>query len=227
MGVVCIALAALEPEAPARGPAVLDFAFALLRVFGAFTALWWTIRSWEQELAGRTLHVVLSKPISRVGYLWARYLGVLGALGVGAAVTLVALSGLMLVLQTFEPLLCCLVIAMWFEWALLAAMALFFATVTAPLLAWLYGVSFFILGHFAIAIRIFADTEIRVNAANYYLGHILYYAVPHFDLFDRARLLYQGSWSWAQWGAGLLYAGALAGLFVCVAGWNLESKELE
>lgn len=227
VGSGCLAVALLEPQqATQRGPAVLDFTLGVFRVFGAFVALWWSIRSWEQELAGRTLYVVLSKPVSRAGYLWARYAGLVAALLVGGCVLALGLTLLMLLLQTFQPLAYLLLAGMVLEWCVLAALALLFVTVTAPVLAWLYVLSLFILGHFANAIRVFAETEIRLSMVNYYGGHALYYVLPHFDLFERSRVLYLGEATWGAWAAAALYCCVAATVYLLAASWSWEDKEL-
>ncbi|MEB3196915.1 MAG: ABC transporter permease subunit [Candidatus Sericytochromatia bacterium] len=215
------------PPGEWRGPAAIDFFYQAVRVAGACVGMWLTTRGWARELENRTTYVVLTKPISRTVFLLGRYLGVLQALGALALLAALGLTLAMAASGSFEPRLYLLCLGMYLEWSLVCALALLFAAMTAPLLATLYTLCFFLVGHFASLIRVFAETEVRVNLANYYAGHLLYAVLPHFDLVSfQNQLLYSGTWPGKVFLAGTLYLVAATAGLVLLAAWAWEEREL-
>jgi ABC-type transport system involved in multi-copper enzyme maturation permease subunit len=223
---VAVLVTALEPVTPQRAPATLGFLLGAVRIMGAALVLWGVIRIAEQDRSGATRDVILAKPVSRSTVIWGRFVGVVWALGIVTLALSLSLTLFMAAGQSFQPVAYFLVLGMMLEWCLLAALTLFLTTNMNPLLALLYTVCLYTLGHFASSIHAFAQTEAQLSLLNYYAGSTLFYLLPHFDLFAGAHTaLYGTPWSWEAWLPGALYSPAAAGFLVNLAAWSGEQRE--
>jgi ABC-type transport system involved in multi-copper enzyme maturation permease subunit len=127
---------------------------AAIRLFGAAIAIFVGIGLIHREVERRTIYTILSKPISRAEFLLGKYLGLVATIWLQVAIMGIAfvivslLAGAPLTVQHAMALGLTAV-----ELALLVAMATLFSSFTTPMLAALFTVGLYVLGHLSRDLR--------------------------------------------------------------------------
>lgn len=183
-----------------------NIGLASIHLFAVFICVFVASTSINRDLERRVLYLLLPKPISRNQYVFGKFLGMLLLL----ATTLFVLGALFSVgsLLTDRSLLTGNLIVFGFsflEIALLSALAILFATFTAPLNATLYSLALFFIGHSLTYVRQYLE---RFGSEfSHTLFTACYYLLPNLEKFDvRQAVLYNVAITPAQVGWALLYA---------------------
>jgi len=170
---------------------IQNMGFWVIGLWGLFTVLYLGANIISRELKHHTIYMVLSRPVNRSVFLIGKFTGMLIVL----FVIFLLLSTMWLGLLLFENIDISIThfVALGFifgEWVLLAALSLFFASFTSPLLHnfFLFGITF--LGHWSNDLRLFAE-----NAKDIWLQYILkiiYLILPNLEALNfREHALYQ------------------------------------
>jgi len=126
---------------------ILDMGLSTISWFSAMTAIFIGIGLVYQEIEKKTIFNILSKPLSRAHFLLGRYAGLLLVLAVNLAAMVSVLS---LVLAFFGGFTTRVITAagyMYLELMILTAVALFFSSITSPVVSALCTVAFYLIGH--------------------------------------------------------------------------------
>ncbi|MDB5096146.1 MAG: putative transport system, permease component [Cyanobacteria bacterium RYN_339] len=218
---------AAEANVRDAGAGILDLCFTLGGGLGTLVAVFLGTSLVHKELDRRTIYIVLSKPITRFQFLAGKYLGLMATLGAVVAIISAGIGIVMLLVGRFDVHVFALCLALWVQLALLTAIAFCFSTITNAALSALYTVGLYIVGQNVLLIREFADSEVRLSKLNYYVGHGLYYLLPHFEPFDYKNiLLYGHQLPWQAWGWGLAYGLVISLGYLLVATVAWEGREL-
>lgn len=197
-----------------------DIGLAGISLFGSLTAIFLGVFLLYGEIQRRTIYAIVTKPIARWEFVAGKYLGmvllltVLVALFTGAMVLLLAWQGVAISVAVGKA-----VFLAWIETLTVAAIAVFFSSLSSPFLSGLFALGLFVTGRLTPDLRTAAagadDGWIRL-VANAALR-----VVPDLHLFsisgrtvDGAAVTVHGdfvSWSYvaAAAGHGLLWAAAL------------------
>jgi ABC-type transport system involved in multi-copper enzyme maturation permease subunit len=167
------------------------------------------------EVDRRTVYVTLAKPVSRAQFIVGRYLGLCANL-----LLLVVVMGGALCATLFASgypmgatgLSALALIAV--ELCVLAAFAVVFSSFTTPTLGVIFSLSFFVIGHLAGDLAVFAA---RLPAPTGQLVAALARVVPNLDLMNLKtqaanQLPVSAGYVAASAGYGLCYAAAAVGL---------------
>jgi len=194
-----------------RGRVVQDMGLWVLGIWGLLAVIHLGSNIVRREIQQRTIYLILSRPIARPTFLLGKFVGMslvlLSIFCVLCAVwlALIRLSSIPLTWEHYWALA-----FIFGEWILLAAVSLFFAGFTSPLLHnfFLVGVAF--LGHWSNDLRLFA-----LNADSAWLKaglKLIYYALPNLEALNfREAALYNKAIT-----PGLLLEGATV-----LIGWIL------
>ena len=188
-----------------------DVGLAAIHLFTLFICIFVATNSVHRDFERRALYLLLPKPISRAEYVLGKYLGLILLM-----LTTLAMLGAMFCLGVYFtqstillPTLKNLAFSV-LEISLLTALALLFATFTAPLNAALYTSALFIIGRSLTMMR---DYAVQLgNVVLIDIMKVVYYLLPNLEKFDMRRpILYglhipadQVIWSIVYW---LLYTG--------------------
>jgi ABC-type transport system involved in multi-copper enzyme maturation permease subunit len=137
-----------------RGRILQDVGLAAIRLFGAAIAVFVGIGLIHNEVDRRTIYTILSKPLSRTEFLLGKYFGLLVTLwlqlvvmgGVFGACSLLAGAPLT---EAHAAALALTAV----ELGLLAALATLFSAFTTPMLASLFTVGLYLIGHLTRNLR--------------------------------------------------------------------------
>ena len=191
---------------------IIDLGLVAIELVGALLAVLIGVSVVAGEVERRTIFPTLAKPISRASFLLGRYAGLLFVLVLNVLVMLGALA-LVLRLASFSltPTAAAAAALIAIELAVLAAMAIFFASFTTPILAAAFSFSFFLIGHLLTDVRAYG-TRTKSESTRL-LTAAVYRALPDLELFNL-------KWHAANKlpvPAGLMTSAALYGLWYTAA----------
>lgn len=198
----------------AQGRVIENMGFWTLGIWGLIAVIYLGSGVVKREIQQKTIYLVLSRPMNRPTFITGKYVGILFVL---FSIFLTLAMVWLILLQLYDIRIHSQhFIAVGFifgEWLLLAAISLFFASFTSPLLHNFFIVGIAFLGHWSNDLRLFAE-----NAKSFFLQKFLmtlYYAVPNLEAlnFREAALYDQIVSSALIWqAAGVLLAWTVTAL---------------
>ncbi|HRI35897.1 MAG TPA: ABC transporter permease subunit [bacterium] len=137
---------------------VLDFGLAMMEMFGVLAVLYVGSQILFQEIAGRTVYLLFSKPLSRSGYILGKTLGFAAVLAVIFAIEGGLLASILAwrspeMLSWFFALV---LLAMYLKLVILFAVVLFFSVFVSPVVAMIATLAVYFGAHAAYPIIEFA-----------------------------------------------------------------------
>lgn len=205
---------------------VADVGLASMSLFGLLVVVFVGSSMLRKELDKRTITTILSKPISRREYLLGKYCGL--------SLTLLSMLLIMAVLFVLTTWLSGAglgwrylgaIYLILLELLLINAAVLFFASFVSPVLAAMFGLGLFAIGHLSEDILRFGQVVGGQLQAR--LCQVIYYVVPNLELFNRRGAVVHGD----QIEVGYLllitlYGASYTGLLVVLAGSIFARREL-
>jgi ABC-type transport system involved in multi-copper enzyme maturation permease subunit len=201
---------------------IIDLGLVAIELVGSLLAVLIGVSVVAGEIERRTIFPTLAKPISRATFLLGRYAGLFAILVVNV---LVMLGALALVLRLAGYSLSATAAAaaalIVIELAVLAAMAVFFASFTTPILAAAFSFAFFLIGHLLSDVRAYGSRS-KSEAAKV-LTSAVYRALPDLELFNLKwhaanKLAVPAGFASSAALYGLLYTATLLLLAIAVFG---------
>ncbi len=201
------------------GVAAIHFMTLFICVFVATNSV-------HRDFERRALYFLFPKPISRTQYILGKYLGfvlltltTLGILGGLFAI------GAGLLSPSILPAVGINVLFSFLEISLLLAVALLFASFTAPLNAALYTLALFVIGNGQTSIKNFVD-KLDSNALTY-LTNGVYYLLPNLEKFNlRDATLYSISVPFNAYAWAIFYWIVFTSLSLFLASRVMHKQEL-
>ena len=157
-----------------------DMGYWIMGMWGLIAVLYLGSGIIKHELQRKTVYLVLSRPVDRPTFMLGKFFGMI--LVLLSAFGLMSAAWLLLVVSKGVSLTAAHFWALGFilgEWVLLAAMSLFFASFTSPLLHNFFLISVYFLGHWSNELKIFADNA-KMDIMRYLLNS-LYYLLPNLE----------------------------------------------
>lgn len=127
---------------------VVDFGLQMIELFGVLTVAFLGSQMLFRELEGRTIYLILSKPIERHEFLIGKFLGLamvmllLVGIESGALLIIMAIKGM-----TISPLILLSLLTISIKLLILIGVIIFFSTFTAPLIALSSSIGVYLIGH--------------------------------------------------------------------------------
>ena len=188
---------------------IVDFGLSAMLLFGVFIAIFVGIGLVYKEIERRTVYAIFSKPVGRGEFVVGKYLGLcltllvnILVMGVGVSLALVYVS------RGFDPLVWSIwpaILLIYFELAILTAVALLFSSFSSPALSALLTFFVFIIGHFSSDLKGLA-TSLGSAVARIFFT-VVYYLVPNLANYSFVTRASHGRMPGIQHFAGsLLYA---------------------
>ncbi len=202
---------------------IVDIGLSAMEVFGTLIAVFLGASLVAGDVERRTVYPVVAKPISRAKYVVGRYLGLvttttLNLLVMAAffvAVLAIYLRGVGFVWDT--PLLTTLA-ATALQFAMIAAVAVFFSTFSTATLSAIFTLALVVAGHLASDLVRYWSKQGAVSAT---LGKALYLVVPNLEALNfKEAMVYKdalppGPVAMAL-AYGILYSAGVVGLAAAV-----------
>jgi ABC-type transport system involved in multi-copper enzyme maturation permease subunit len=199
---------------------IVDMGLGAIEVAGAIMAIVIGVGLVAGEVERKTILPTLAKPVPRWAFCLGRYLGLTGllALNVGLMLLILAvvlrLAGYSL---SFTTASAALLIAV--ELAVLAAVALLFASFSTPILASAFGFSIFFIGHLLSDLRTFAEKS--HSAAARELARGFYFFLPDLELLNLKshaanELPVSAAFVWHSAAYGIVYSAVVLTIAIVI-----------
>jgi len=165
---------------------VVDLGLSSISVFGLIMAIFIGIGLVAKEIDRRTIYNVLSKPVRRFEFIIGKYLGLLLTLVINTAIMTAGFYAALfyqtrrLGLEDLAPLATIYFILL--QLAMVVSLAIFFSTISTPILSAVFTFSIYVIGHFLSEMRWLGQT----TGSGVVKGAVaaLYYLLPNFSNFD-------------------------------------------
>ncbi|HBP20796.1 MAG TPA: hypothetical protein DEA08_23775 [Planctomycetes bacterium] len=180
-----------DRDLPRRLKIVGDFSLSALTMLGTLAAIFLGTNLVYQEVQRRTVYPVLSRPLSRSGFVLGKYLGLVGVLGV--AVALMSFSFLVLYALGGgrpSPQLLAALGFVYVELLVVTAIAILFSVAAHPIEGAVFSFVVAVAGHQTSSIKDLADGLVERGEAGTLtlIGHkllwVLYLVFPNLENFN-------------------------------------------
>jgi len=209
-----------------HGRVVRDFGLVVISVIGVVLAVFIGTALVHKEVDRRTIHAVLSKPVSRDAFVTGKFFGLALTLAVctGTMGASLFLFGWIEGGAAHWPTL--LAVAFTYgEQLLLIALAVFFSTFVSPVMGAIYLFGLWIIGN---ALPFFLGAaRASDNLVTKYVAGGLYYGLPNLSTFNIRDLIAQGllpTFEQTLWAA--IYLAAYAAVVIWLAGRVFAGRDL-
>ncbi len=210
----------------AQGKIMVDVGLAAMTVFGMLVVVFVGSNMVRKELDKGTILTILSKPVSRREYLWGKFLG----LGM-TQVSMITVMGVLFLLMTlvapgdFSLRFVGAIYMGLLEMVLITSVVVFFSTCVSPVLAAVFTLGVFVMGHLSESIRDFGTMQ--GTALQAHIADVVYYLIPNLEVFNvRGAVVHGEAVSTEHLLMATVYALAYSGLLLLLAGSVFARKEL-
>lgn len=160
-----------------------DVGLSVIAMFGALIAIFVGINLVYREISQKTVYAILAKPVRRWEFMLGKYLGLITLLALEVAI----MSGVFLCVlfykgSPWEGSMLWAILFVFFELALITAVAIFFSSFTTPYLAAMFTVGLWIIGHLLADVRDFGMQPGSEGIRP--LTEALYWSLPNLDRLD-------------------------------------------
>lgn len=225
---------------------VRDIGLTSVSFFGAMIALFVGTGLIQREIGGRTIYTILARPVARWEFVLGKYLGLLGTVIVATAgmavvflVYLLAVTGIApgdsiggaeapsaLGWPVFQSL-----ILTGFEMIVMTAMAVFFSSISTPILSAVFTFFAYVAGQFASSVSLLSQMAVPKDGRGSWLGHIMleviYRLMPNLDLMNvRDGAVHGYAVGAGQMAWTIVYAIGYAGLVLALTCLLFERRNL-
>jgi Cu-processing system permease protein len=202
-----------------------DVGLASIRIFSVGIAIFVGVGLIHGEVYRRTIYTILSKPVSRAEFLVGKYVGLVMTIWLQLAI--MTLAFVLVSLLAGAPLdwghaSALVLIAM--ELAIIVAVATLFSSFTTPMLASLFTLGVYVMGHLTrdlLQIGKAAETQ-----SAQLLGRVLYRVLPDLEAFNLSvQAVHQLPISPEEVWKPILYGVGYASLMIFAGAWLFNRRD--
>jgi Cu-processing system permease protein len=192
---------------------VTDMGLAAISIIGVIIAIFLGVGLVSKEIERRTIYTVMARPISRVQFLFGKFLGLGLTIVINVLIMLVVfLATLWMTKAPIKGALLQAVQLIMVELLLVMAFALFFSTFTSSTLAAILTIAVFVIGHLTADLKGIAEKS-NTEAVRAVMSGV-YYLCPNLEAFNIKGQAAMGAPVTLSYEAvatvyGLLYVAAL------------------
>ncbi|MEO1132996.1 MAG: ABC transporter permease subunit [Cyanobacteria bacterium J06639_1] len=206
---------------------ILDLGLAGINVIGLIVAVFVGTGLVNKEIDKRTIYLLVAKPIARAELVVGKHFGMAAVLSVLLTAMTALFFGLA-VLQQGAALpwgaLVLSVIFMFLELMVIVAAALMFGVFTSSILATIYTIAFYIIGHLADDLRKLG--EIAQNPALGKLMNAIYLVLPDLEQLNlKNGAVYNQLPALIDMSRGAAWGLAYTGLLLCIATFVFSRRQ--
>ena len=160
-----------------------DVGLSVIAMFGALIAIFVGINLVYREISQKTVYAMLAKPVRRWEFMLGKYLGLISLLVLEVGImSSFFLCVLLYKGSPWEWSMVWAILFIFFELALITAVAIFFSSFTTPYLAGMFTVGLWIIGHLLADIRDFGNLPDAEGIRP--ITQALYWGLPNLDRLD-------------------------------------------
>ena len=166
---------------------VRSFGLAGIYIFGLIITIFLGASTVYEEIEKKTTYFLLPKPVTRVGLIIGKFLGLLAAI---SFTTLLMLVTYILIVglneRFFDYLALGAILLQLFEMGILIAVIILFSIFTTPLASIIYTILVLYIGHLLSLLREFSS---KSNGVSKYILMAIYYFFPNLEKFNIRNLV--------------------------------------
>lgn len=167
----------------AKGKIVTDVGLAGISILGILTAIIVGSNLVHKEVDKKAVLMVLTRPVSRAGYLVGKFAGVsLSLLSLVGIMTVVLVIMMLVGSAPLTPAVFMAIGLSLIEIGLIISVMIFFSTFTTPLLTSFFTICIFVTGTLSGDLRLFAQ-KFGGKTMNYVMD-VLYFTLPNLKVFN-------------------------------------------
>jgi ABC-type transport system involved in multi-copper enzyme maturation permease subunit len=208
-----------------QGRIMKDFGLVAVSFFGLIVAVFVAASLVHKEVEKRTVFVLFSKPVGRLQFIFAKFLGLGATLAcVMAGMGLFLFFAAWAVTKSPTPLLLAATGMIYLELLVVVAVTIMLSTVTSAILSSVLGISVFVAGQ--LSRHVLSLSSLGHNAALKAVSWVVYLIIPNLNAVDlKSSVVAESSVDWAQvfaWGGYLLAFSVVA---LLAGSWLFSRKE--
>lgn len=204
---------------------IKDLGLASISLFGTLIAIFVGIGLVYKEIEQRTIYTILSKPISRRGFILGKFLGLALTLAVEVAIMSTVL--LLVVWSVSGELQAKLLVAIgytYLELLLITAFAILFSAFSTPTLAAIFSISIYLIGHLTQDIYTFGGKS--ESAMIRHVSEALYLVLPNLENLNfKSQMVHDVGIPMEQFGFSLVYGVVYTVLVLGLASVIFERRD--
>jgi ABC-type transport system involved in multi-copper enzyme maturation permease subunit len=203
---------------------ITDIGLASISIFGTLIAIFVGIGLVSKEIERKTIFTIVSKPVSRGGFIAGKYLGLLLTLAVEVAIMSACFLTMITIYADDLAVPSLMAIGLIFvELSVVTAVAILFSSFSTAFLSGLFTMAVWIIGHLTPDLRAFGENS---GGAMKVLMDLLYYVLPNFGNFDiKEQVVYGIQVSPEFVGFALLYGVVYVTLALSAATLIFERRD--
>jgi Cu-processing system permease protein len=208
-----------------QGRMMKDFGLVAVSLFGLIVSVFVAASLVHKEVEKRTVFVILSKPVGRVQFVFAKFLGLAVTLAVvmaGMGVFLFAADWA--VSGSPAGLVLAAVGLIYLELLVVVAVTIMLSTVTSSILASVLGITVYVAGQ--LSHNVLSLTSLGHNAVLKAVSWVVFVVIPNLSAVDiKPAVVGEGTPQWttiAAWGG---YLAAFSVLALLAGSWLFSRKE--
>ena len=187
---LCFSMVLGQMAVGGRERIVQNAAFWMFGTWGLLATIYLGANIIKQEYQRRTVYLILSRPVTRSAFLIGKFLGIfLVLLCIFCSLFLFTVLIFKIVAVQITAMHLLAMLFIFGEWILLAAMSIFFAAFTSPVLQAIFMVSIYFASHWSRDLYIFASNSQNILLKN--TLNFIYYTLPNLEALNfRGDVLY-------------------------------------
>ncbi len=205
---------------------VVDLGLASINIFGVLIALFVGTNLLNKEIEKKTIYLLLTKPLSKSGFIIGKHLGLSLTIFVIVAMMTLFFYGLLYFMTGQTPAIYLQAIFLtYIELILLIALAIFFSTIAPPTMSAIYTLCVYIIGHFSRDLLNFG--KMSENPVFTDITKAIYYIVPDLEKLNLKNLVTYNSQLLTPdiFTSGLIYGFLYTIILIIVSVLSFEFKE--
>ena len=225
--VMLISTAVVSPlTIGAQGKIMSDVGLAAMVVFGLVVVVFVGSAMVRKEMDKGTILTILAKPVGRREYLYGKFLGLnLTLLSMLTVMGLLFMLMLFMAPGTFSFVYLKAFYLSFLELMVINAVVVFFSTCVSPILAAVFTLGLFAVGHLSACIRDFG--QMQGTEFQKMTSEVVYYLIPNLEVFNvRGAVVHGDPVATSHLLMATLYGVAWAALLLLLAGAIFDRKEL-
>lgn len=188
-----------------RAKVIIDVGLASINFFSVLIAIFTGINLVFKEIDKKTIYFVLTKPISRSQFILGKFFGL-------AFTMLAALIFMVLIFLLFLKIgsvgidyrILVYFLLLYVELLVIIALSVLFSSVSSPILASIYIICLYLIGHIVWTFQLFKDKMESVMMK--LVAEFLYYILPNLEKFNiKSTIVLKSDIQWGLVGAAIGY----------------------
>ena len=207
-----------------EGKIVKDVGLSAISIFGVMVAGFVGVSLVFKEIEKRTVFTLLANPVRRWQFLCGKYVGLAGVLATNVVAMTLALGLVLLLRGEFTFALLPAIALTYVELLVITAFALFFSSLTNPILAAIWTFAAYVAGHLSWSLRLLQDR--LPDGPAQWLFEAIYWLLPNLSRLNvRREVVHDIPIDAAAIGLGLGYGLGYALLILMAACWVFERRD--